>query len=477
MEDHAETQRPSGKATFDRVLTLDGHELTIDLAAKGEQGYKCIGCGAEMRAWNVGERPSLRITPHFKHFQKADDQLCPWSNELVRHKMAKKYLLELKETAVPLVRPVRPFGYEGKLPELAPATTITAPLAYAERVVFEDENGSIRLCKELDFDERGGKRRALFKPDVIFLDDQHNIILCVEFCATHKVDDKKLADIKATNLNAIEIRVPPTHRPDDIKKLFLTVEHRQTVWLHHKLQTQYPFTPDDTARTGAKNYGLAGNEDDFPEYEYADRLECRTHEVRGIVHRLRKILETNYHQSREGATQRIKAFIEEQASQFAVEEIEFDERRNRLFAGIDAEISTRAAKLRAEQEEFARYFERLRQDVEREIRQSFAPDFDRFREEKAGIENRRNRLNERYKSEQKRLDAAIEDELFGKAGAATTNATTVEPANSEHAGVEPNLQQLVAEQYRVAAELERKGGELALAEREFNAQHPAPQNP
>jgi hypothetical protein len=268
---------------FDIAHDAQGNIVLISEAQSGAHGYFCIGCSSEMVAY----KGSI-YRPHFKHHakNKADERLCPYSNETVRHKLAKEILLRLKRIKVPDVLALRPLGYTGTVPRLAKAAFIEADTVLAERHVYEDETGRVRMARK--FDDGGGSRHLLLRPDIIFLDAQSKPMLFIEICVTHAVDDAKLAVLRGLNVNTIEVRIPPTHHPAEIESLFSTVA--QTRWLHHQLQTLHPFNPDDTGPTSPRGRKSAVDEGQLSEFREA--VKCRTFRVKAALRGIGKCLES-----------------------------------------------------------------------------------------------------------------------------------------------------------------------------------------
>lgn len=270
----------------DYALTADGVEISIFDAISGTKGYLCKGCRRAVIA-----RKGQVNEPHFAHLasHKANELECTYSSETYRHEKAKEILLAIKQVQVPNVYAAYPPEYTGRVPLLAKACTVDALTVLDERNVYINEVGDIKWVKrgrEGKFDDKGGKWELLVRPDIIFLNAAAKPILFIEIAATHKASEKKLTRLHLLKINTIEVFIPKSIAPEDIKQLFYVTSH--TTWLYNAQRAAYRFDPT-TAPTPSR--GSAGAvELGGGIYAQGETIGCRRARLENAIRYLTKCL-------------------------------------------------------------------------------------------------------------------------------------------------------------------------------------------
>ncbi|MFD3003101.1 hypothetical protein ACFS7Z_22250 [Pontibacter toksunensis] len=266
------------EVVFEFAKYNTGEVLHITLAHTGAKGFYCIGCNSAMIPY-FGKRQ-----PHFKHHPNDIDksQECTWSDETYRHKIAKEILQRLKEIKVPKVSIAVPKEYGGGSVTIAPPQIVRASSVAIERYIYEDEYGQVRI--EKSFDDMGGRRHLLVKPDILFLDEQSQPILIIELCATHRTDEEKRLKLMHLGINAIEVLIPKAANAQEIEKNLISSHN--TKWLYSNEQATTKFNPT-THLTGKSSANLDREPGDIPRGE---TVQCRTFRIRECIRGIKKFM-------------------------------------------------------------------------------------------------------------------------------------------------------------------------------------------
>ncbi|MFD2247206.1 hypothetical protein [Pontibacter ruber] len=266
------------EVAFEYAKYNTGEVLHITSAQSGANGYYCIGCNSQMIAY-FGKRQ-----PHFKHHPNdvEKSQECTWSDETYRHKIAKEILQRLKEVRVPKVSIAVPKEHGGGSVTIAPASTVRASKVLIERYIYEDEHGQIKIGKE--FDDMGGRRHLLVKPDVLFLNEQNKPILIIELCATHKTDEEKRMKLMHLGIDSIELLIPKAANPQEIEKNIISLNNSK--WLYSNEQAKTKFNP---AAHLANKPGIVIDREpgDIPKGE---TLQCRLFRIKECIRGIKKFM-------------------------------------------------------------------------------------------------------------------------------------------------------------------------------------------
>ncbi|MDQ2772116.1 MAG: hypothetical protein M3Y54_16640 [Bacteroidota bacterium] len=312
----------------DYALTADGIEISIFDAISGTKGYLCKGCHRAVIA-----RKGQVNEPHFAHLasHKANEVECHYSSETYRHEKAKEILLAIKQVQVPNVYAAYPPEYTGRVPLLAKACTVDAVSVLDERNVYINEIGDIKWVKrgrEGKFDDKGGKWELLVRPDIIFLDAAAKPILFIEIAATHKTSEKKLTRLHLLKINTIEVFIPKSIAPEDIKPLFYVTSH--TTWLYNAQRAAYRFDPATAPTLGRGSAGaveLAGGI-----YAQGETIGCRRARLANAVRFLRSCLGRPDIRNAHGAFRDEERSVGEDADRFEQELRERDRKADEAAA-------------------------------------------------------------------------------------------------------------------------------------------------
>ena len=271
-----------------------GETIHISQANSGRQGYYCLGCGKEMQAMIA--RVDNRIS-FFRHDPEAVRNLgkCNYSDETLRHKLAKGMLQDLKRIKVPSLYKYPSKGVEGKANFIEEEKFISAAKVKLEVSFFEDENGEIHFGKGTGVNDK----HLLIRPDVTFFDKDNNPILFIELVATHKVTNEKIIKIKHLGVDTVQVSIPKG-APDEIEKALLTSS--RTKWIYNYEQEQREYLP---VSEGTSEEVLPIDEEQRKLFE--ETFACRQSEIRGLIRQFRKCLESEPYRN---ADHRIRAEIQ-----------------------------------------------------------------------------------------------------------------------------------------------------------------------
>lgn len=219
---------------------IKGETIHISKAESGKKGYYCIGCTHEMQA----KKGDFR-TQHFSHDPK--DALlkgkCTFSDETVRHKIAKDILQILKRIKVPALYKYPPDGIDGRVNLIKESWFIEAHSVRIELPFFENAEGEIEWGKRSDANTKEEKiRELLIQPDISFFDKNNKPILLIEVVATHKIDTEKLLKIRRLGINTVEVTIPKGS-PEEIENTFLKTERTKWIYNYERENTEYIFLP------------------------------------------------------------------------------------------------------------------------------------------------------------------------------------------------------------------------------------------
>lgn len=261
------------------AFDVESNRIHISQAESGRNGYFCMGCKVQMEARKG------RIREHyFAHIPKeiGVTRKCTYSDETYRHKLARHILVKLKKVTVPTVYIYPPNGKDGKPQIVRKKHVIVAKSATTEKSVFENELGQIKIGA----DAKSREKNILFRPDVIFYNEQEEPILFIEVVATHKVNKDKLIKLKRIGIDCIAITIPKTS-PQDIENTFLKTN--RTKWLFNYEKEITTYIPN-TSRNKSSIPSLDKFERKLLRTE--ESYECRKAEIGNVIRAIRRSLES-----------------------------------------------------------------------------------------------------------------------------------------------------------------------------------------
>lgn len=270
----------------DHARNEQGEITPIWEARSGEQ-YRCIDCGYPMVAKALAG--GSKREKHFAHKATEGMRPCSFSNESYRHYIAKQLLVAQLWVMVPAVYPRVPPGFQGKMPLLAPARQVKAASATQEQNIYVDEQGEIRSERRVagvEFDDFGGRRVPLARPDVVFFNAAGQPILLIEIHAEHQCSEQKIARLALYGVDTIEIHIPRSSDSAHIEYLLTVTQN--TIWLYNGQQASFVLATAGTALLTGSGVAAA----DLEEYlsGRTETLKCRLNRVTDAIHALRAVL-------------------------------------------------------------------------------------------------------------------------------------------------------------------------------------------
>lgn len=297
--------------------------IYIDDVAYVDRGthkkYFCLGCKRQMQA----VKPQTLRKAHFRHHVKpnSNETKCTYSDETYRHQLAKANAIDLKKIKVPSVYKFSPNKNEEKAFLIKESEFIEAHSVINEHYLFENDNGEIQVAKH--YNELEGNH-LFIKPDTIFLDENKNPILIVEFVATHKPDQQKLMKLKRLGINAIQVSVPKSS-PEEIKDLFFKTNRTKWLFNHEENKADYFQLSESNARRVF--------EIDFEQRRlFEEGYACRKAQLGDFIRAIRRVLESESYKDTERNLRSEIRRVEENTEREAAELEEL--RRNHIESGV-----------------------------------------------------------------------------------------------------------------------------------------------
>lgn len=376
---------------IDNVYAFDENfkELYIGDVAYLDRGIKknyfCLGCKRQMQA----VKPQTKRKQHFRHH--TDRTLiknnCSYRDETHRHLLAKENAKDLKRIKVPAVYKYSSNENEHQAFLINEAEFIEAHTVLNEHYIYENEYGEIKISETFKESE---EKYLFIKPDTIFLDEDGNPILIIEFVATHKPDQSKLMKLKRLGIDAIQVNVPKSS-PEEIRELFFKTN--RTKWLYNHAENQTNYVQISNSYSG----GIF--EIDIEQRRlFEEGFECRKAQLGEFIRTISRILESEHYRETE---RNLGSEIQRVEGNSEKEEAELDDlRRSHSESGIEQHYSRRR-EFEKSQSEFRKYRIELE---ERYTRRKREIELERERIERAisTIEDR-DRGNKHTRSEIERL--------------------------------------------------------------------------
>ncbi len=190
----------------------DGHLRHISEVPRGLScNCSCPRCGGALIARQGNDRMA--------HFAHKHESHCDGGIESVLHRLAKELIGEMRSISIP--------AYEFSRRE----SVGFHPVEYSKQLTREGEVSISKVQIE--------HRLSAIVPDLILWCGERSLI--VEIAVTHRVDDLKRAEITATGLPAIEIRLTPADsllsREELRAKLANDLSSKH--WLFHPRQLEH----------------------------------------------------------------------------------------------------------------------------------------------------------------------------------------------------------------------------------------------
>ena len=259
------------------ALTVKDEEIFIGDAVSGKKGYFCLGCKREMQAV---KSQIIGRQSYFRHDVEANKNhgKCTYSDETHRHKIAKDQLQLTKRLKVPPIYKLQGDG-TGLAMFVSPSKFIEAHRVANELQFYEDDDGIIRWGRDISV----GKN-LLIRPDVTFFDAEDQPILLIEIVATHKLTAEKLTKILRLGIDTVSVTIPKDS-PENIEDTFNQIT--RTEWIYSNEQQSANYIPS-----------ADGHSEDVPLISEEQRrnfkltLKCRQAEVRSLISRIRRCLES-----------------------------------------------------------------------------------------------------------------------------------------------------------------------------------------
>ena len=317
------------------VALKDGVEIDIGDAPSGKNGYACIGCGAEMQAVKFRD---INHLSYFRHHPQGVDKprLCTWTDTVYRHGVARQILLTTKFIRVPAVKIFPPKEIEGPTIVIKKAHTISAHRAELGPYFFENELGIMQSASK----EPTGNVHHVYKPDVVFFDNENTPILFIELVETQKKENTKLADFKRLGIDVVRVSVPKNSRIA-IEETFSKTNRTKWLYNNERERTKYISVS-------------GGDSEDVHDFDgvqrglYEENVTCWANQINGLIRSINKCLGTKQYTSIE---QRVRDEISRIDDDLRRNRIRFRNREEELDAEVRQQYESQANELDQQEDE------------------------------------------------------------------------------------------------------------------------------
>lgn len=224
------------KSSSENVYALDANQkeiyiLQVPYEERGlRKPYFCLGCGKIMQAIYR----KIESERHFRHdvVRQPGEVKCTYNDETYRHKLAKEIVQKVGRIKVPRLLVYHPEDYSATPALIKDCHFIEGNKILIEHYLYENKKGEIVVGNNTDdpYPNDTNNKYLKIKPDAMFLDVEGKPEFIIEFVATHKPDQEKLAKLKRLGINAIQMSVPKGS-PADIEMAILTTT--RTKWIYN----------------------------------------------------------------------------------------------------------------------------------------------------------------------------------------------------------------------------------------------------
>jgi hypothetical protein len=332
----------------------DANEIHISQAERGK-GYHCIGCRRDMQA--VIPRVE-RIQAYFRHEVKdaTNQERCTFSDEVYRKKLAITFLQSQKRIKVPAIYKLPPVGTDGLAMLVSASEIIEAHHVSAGESFYEDDDG-----RTLHDKNPPTSAIILFKPDLIFYNEDNDPILCIEIVKKHNTNPEKLAILNRLAINSIQVTIPKDSAESIYKSLLQTTK---TKWSYNYEQQHAEYV----SFSGGYREGDEPT-DDIQRRLFEESFLCRKAQINNLIRRINRCLQSeSYHKIEEELRSelgRVNRDIAEDSKRWSELEKRHGEELEREYYDRFTEIATQEDEFNGEETSFERY----KADLERRYRE------------------------------------------------------------------------------------------------------------
>ncbi len=256
------------------AFDINGKEIYISNAKRGESNYFCTGCGRRL----VAHKGQVKIH-HFKHYAPPGqgEKKCTYSDETHRHKLAKNILMLNKEIKVPSVFKSSP--NEGNPPRLVSKSHIIRASSVTVEKAF---------CLNENFELVKGMLGDYVVPDVTFLDKAGRPILFIEIHVKNKVSKTKMLKYRRLMVDVVEVSIPKGDAIE-IEQSFKTTKRTKWIYNNEEEKAIYLHLPSNDRGEISETYPTGSGFDGEMDYR------CWQSEIKEVVRSIETCLQSKQH--------------------------------------------------------------------------------------------------------------------------------------------------------------------------------------
>lgn len=268
----------------------ESHQKNIHIseAESGLNGYRCLGCHAQMVA-NI-QKKNPNWLSYFRHHAtdvNKEKIECVRASQVYREKIARTILNELKFVNAPAIYKYPPLGFDEDLfpMKIEGSRKIEATYTKAELTFYENENGVIKWGKNPDINERN----LLIRPDVTFFNKDDKPILFIEFIIYSKIKSDKFLKLSRLGIDTLQINIPRKSEADIEKAL---KSSRTYKWVYNEKEANTEYIPV-----------FRKNTEDLPQINDNERIffeedfKCRQAEINWLIRSIKRSLQSELHRA------------------------------------------------------------------------------------------------------------------------------------------------------------------------------------
>ena len=262
--------------------------IHISEAESGLNGYRCLGCHAQMVANIQKKNPNwLSYFSHYASDVNKEKVECVRASKTYREIIARSILNELKYVNAPAIYKYPSLGSDENLfpMKIESRKKISAAYTKAEVSFYENENGEIKWGKNPTITAK----YLLIRPDVTFFNKDNKPILFIEFIVYSKIKPDKFLKLSRLGIDTLQINIPRKSEADIEKAL---KSSRTYKWVYNEKEANTEYIPVFRKDT-----------EDLPQINDNERIffdedfKCRQAEINWLIRSIKRSLQSEQYRT------------------------------------------------------------------------------------------------------------------------------------------------------------------------------------
>jgi hypothetical protein len=272
--------------------------IHISEAESGLNGYRCLGCHAQMVANIQKKNPNwLSYFSHYASDVNKEKVECVRASKTYREIIARSILNELKYVNAPAIYKYPPLGSDENLfpMKIESRKKIEADYTKAELSFYENEDGAIKWGKNPTITAKD----LLIRPDVTFFNKNNKPILFIEFIVYSKIKPDKFLKLSRLGIDTLQINIPRKSEAEIEKAL---KSSRTYKWVYNEKEANTNYI--SVSRTNSEELSQIN---DNERIVFEEDFRCRQAEINQLIRSLKKSLSSEQYRTIEfGLNQQIQ---------------------------------------------------------------------------------------------------------------------------------------------------------------------------